>query len=182
MPHWADVFGNTVTAAEVVAAAQREGVPLAQYLQMAYAELGAENPDGGWDAGCEPDFDALARQVLQEAQHPVLLGDSANDSLDAPATITLTTAHAASSYGKPVLLLDGVAYGPGDMTPYGVTAAELVDAIAGEFCMRPSWAGASDYIAALRAIASVATGTLDPAAQLANIIDFADRVLREHGL
>lgn len=42
-------------------------------------------------------------------------------------SITLTTAHAASSYGRPVLLIDGVAYGPADLVPpAGVPAAELV--------------------------------------------------------
>lgn len=46
-----------------------------------------------------------------------------NEDLD---TLTLTTAHAASSYGRPVLVIDGEAYGPADLTPAGVTAAELV--------------------------------------------------------
>lgn len=41
-------------------------------------------------------------------------------------TVTLTTAHAASSYGRPVLVIDGEAYGPADMTPAGVTGSELV--------------------------------------------------------
>jgi hypothetical protein len=40
-------------------------------------------------------------------------------------TLTLTTAHAASSYGAPVLVIEGEAYGPADMTPAGVTGAEL---------------------------------------------------------
>lgn len=43
-------------------------------------------------------------------------------------TITLTTVHAASNYGKPVLVIDGMAYGPADMTPAGITAAELARA------------------------------------------------------
>lgn len=41
-------------------------------------------------------------------------------------SITLTVAHAASSYGRPVLVIDGQAYGPADMTPAGLTGAELV--------------------------------------------------------
>lgn len=48
-------------------------------------------------------------------------------------TLTLTTAHAASSYGVPVLVIDGQAYGPGDMTPAGVTAAELLRQFYGRF-------------------------------------------------
>ena len=38
-------------------------------------------------------------------------------------TLTLSTKHAASSYGVPVLLLRGAAYGPADKTPAGVTGA-----------------------------------------------------------
>jgi len=52
-------------------------------------------------------------------------------------TLTLTTAHAASSYSVPVLILDGQAYGPADMTPAGVTGAELVNAWAARFCGGP---------------------------------------------
>lgn len=48
-------------------------------------------------------------------------------------TITLTTAHAASSYGRPVLVIDGEAYGPADMTPAGVIGAELVGQWAASF-------------------------------------------------
>jgi hypothetical protein len=48
-------------------------------------------------------------------------------------TLALTTAHAASSYGRPVLVLEGEAYGPADMTPAGVTGAELVTAWAARF-------------------------------------------------
>ena len=32
-------------------------------------------------------------------------------------SMVLTTEHAASSYGQPVLVVDGVAYGPGDSVP-----------------------------------------------------------------
>lgn len=48
-------------------------------------------------------------------------------------TLTLTTAHAASSYGRPVLVIEGEAYGPADLTPAGVTGAELVNAWAARF-------------------------------------------------
>lgn len=40
--------------------------------------------------------------------------------------ITLTTDHPAASYGLPVLVVDGEAYGPGDTLPSGDTAAALV--------------------------------------------------------
>jgi hypothetical protein len=42
------------------------------------------------------------------------------------STYTLTTDHAASSYGLPVLVCDGEAYGPGDILPSGESAAEWV--------------------------------------------------------
>jgi hypothetical protein len=41
-------------------------------------------------------------------------------------TLTLTTDHAASSYGRPVAVIDGEAYGPADQLPNGQTAAEVV--------------------------------------------------------
>lgn len=37
---------------------------------------------------------------------------------------TLSTDHVASSYGRPVLVIDGTAYGPGDVLPSGQLAAE----------------------------------------------------------
>ena len=49
------------------------------------------------------------------------------------ATLTLSTADSASSYGVPVLVIDGAAYGPSDMTPAGVTAADLLRAWAERF-------------------------------------------------
>ncbi len=48
-------------------------------------------------------------------------------------TLTLTTNHAASSYGQPVLLLDGEAFGPADITPAGMTGGELVTTWAARF-------------------------------------------------
>ena len=38
-------------------------MPLADWLAAQYAELGRQNPHGGWDAENAPDFDALARQI-----------------------------------------------------------------------------------------------------------------------
>jgi hypothetical protein len=49
--------------------------------------------------------------------------------MEAAATepvVELTTEHSASSYGVPVLVLDGLAYGPGDVLPSGEQAASLV--------------------------------------------------------
>lgn len=43
----------------------------------------------------------------------------------------LTTAHATSSYGMPVLVLDGMAYGPGDTLDGFPAGAVLVTTIAG---------------------------------------------------
>ena len=48
-------------------------------------------------------------------------------------SITLTVAHAASSYGRPVLVIDGEAYGPADMTPAGQPAAHIVTDWAARF-------------------------------------------------
>jgi hypothetical protein len=38
--------------------------------------------------------------------------------------VVLTTDHAASSYGQPVLVWDGVAYGPDDVIDYGDVAQD----------------------------------------------------------
>lgn len=43
-----------------------------------------------------------------------------------PSTYTLTTDHPASSYGLPVLVVDGEAYGPSDILPSGESAAAWV--------------------------------------------------------
>lgn len=42
------------------------------------------------------------------------------------AVAHLTTTHAASSYGQPVLTVAGQAYGPADALPSGITAGEFV--------------------------------------------------------
>ncbi len=48
-------------------------------------------------------------------------------------TLTLTTAHAASSYKQPVLLIDGQPFGPADLTPDGTPAAIAVTDLAAAF-------------------------------------------------
>lgn len=99
----------------------------------------------GWDMG----------RILDDLKHnhgstPGGWGDVANDAAalleelglgpTAPAAaveidaLTLSTAHSASSYGIPVLVIDGEVYGPGDMTPAGMTGAELVQAWTARFC------------------------------------------------
>lgn len=51
--------------------------------------------------------------------------------LDVPGhAAALTTEHAASSYGVPVLVVDGVAYGPGDWVPIGDRAGMRAAALA----------------------------------------------------
>jgi len=47
--------------------------------------------------------------------------------------LTLTTEHASSSYGRPVLVVDGQAYGPGDRLPDGRIAGDLVQDWADRF-------------------------------------------------
>jgi hypothetical protein len=48
--------------------------------------------------------------------------------------LLLTTEHAASSYGVPVAVIDGQAYGPADVVPEtDRTAAELVRELAQRF-------------------------------------------------
>lgn len=44
----------------------------------------------------------------------------------AEGAAVLTTEHAASSYGVPVLVVGGEAYGPGDALPSGFPAGDLV--------------------------------------------------------
>jgi hypothetical protein len=41
-------------------------------------------------------------------------------------TLTLTTAHAASSYGVPVAVIDGEAYEPADVTPNGQPVTSIL--------------------------------------------------------
>jgi hypothetical protein len=48
-------------------------------------------------------------------------------------TVTLTTAHAASSYGRPVAVIDGEAYGPADVTPDGAPVGAVVRTLARDF-------------------------------------------------
>jgi len=64
--HWSQVFGNLVTAQEIVDAAAEAGQTIADYLREQYRELGEENPDAGYDQETAPDFDALADQIERE--------------------------------------------------------------------------------------------------------------------
>lgn len=66
MIHWSDVFGNLVTAQEIVDAAHEAGLSLANYLRQAYYEIGRESPRAGYDAEHAPDFEALAAQIERE--------------------------------------------------------------------------------------------------------------------
>jgi hypothetical protein len=107
---WAIYMGADVTPAEWAA----PGWDMARIL----GELRAY---GGTD-------DELTGPEMMEAANVIAAG---LEELGLPLTytldtLTLTTNHAASSCGRPVLVIDGEAYGPADMTPVGVTAAELV--------------------------------------------------------
>lgn len=42
-----------------------------------------------------------------------VVGFESEEGID-PASVTLTTEHSASSYGRPVMIMDGNVYGPGD--------------------------------------------------------------------
>lgn len=63
MRHWKDVLRSDLTAPDLVQAARACGLSLAAYMDQVYRQMDAENP-------CDdpaPDFEALARQVEQEA-------------------------------------------------------------------------------------------------------------------
>jgi hypothetical protein len=68
--------------------------------------------------------------------------------------LTLTTAHSSSSYGAPVLVIEGEAYGPADMTPAGVIGAELALTWAARFT-GPRY---GDYAAVLSQLAQLEAG------------------------
>lgn len=72
-----------------------------------------------------------------------------------PDSLTLTTAHAASSYGVPVLVIDGEVYGPGDMTPAGVTGAELVTTWARRFANLGKAEKAADLLLNFRTVTAL---------------------------
>jgi len=69
-----------------------------------------------------------------------VLGCEARDLLIYSPRIALTTAHAASSYGIPVALIEGQAYGPGDLLHHpsepvagcGIPVRDLVEAWASD--------------------------------------------------
>ena len=70
-----------------------------------------------------------------------------------PETLTLTTAHSASSYGRPVLVIDGDAYGPGDFFE-GTQAADLVRQWAARFEEPPDSQLLTDWRAAGERVAT----------------------------
>ena len=77
--------------------------------------------------------DAVA-DLLTELAAPVI-PETQTESVTID-TLTLTTNHSASNYGAPVLLIDGEVYGPADMTPVGITGAELVQAFVARFVVQ----------------------------------------------
>lgn len=132
---WEDVLGRDVGAVEAMASywAARGGglLRLPDWLTLQCLELYGE-------AACDGvNWDAMARQLERDAAGDVAwaVEHDHGDALDLADSIMLTTSHASSSYGRPVLLIggDGTAYGPGDMTPAGVTGAELVNTWARRF-------------------------------------------------
>ena len=61
----------------------------------------------------------------------------------------LTTDHPASSYGQPVLIVDGNAYGPADYVPGGpanTTAHDVVDFFYADFVDRGQGALADKFL------------------------------------
>jgi len=65
--HWSEVYGRDISANDIVSEAKRKGISVEALLRQWYHELGEENPNGGWDEANQPDFAALARQIVTEA-------------------------------------------------------------------------------------------------------------------
>jgi hypothetical protein len=74
--------------------------------------------------------DRLTPDELAEVANGIAAGLEERGYPMTPATdfdtVTLTTAHAASSYGRPVLVIDGEAYGPEDALPDGTSAGDVL--------------------------------------------------------
>lgn len=66
MKHWSEIFGNMVTAREIVEVAWDQDMTIEDYLRNTYAELNAENPEGIWKPERAPQFNVLANQIMQE--------------------------------------------------------------------------------------------------------------------
>ncbi len=64
---WTAVFGNFVTARDVIDGALRHNLDLTEELRRQYRELAEENPNGDWDDESDVDFRALAQQIIREA-------------------------------------------------------------------------------------------------------------------
>jgi hypothetical protein len=112
-----------------------------------YRRMMAESPDTTVDVSlaaaavyasrygvCEAEdrHSAAYRQIYHDlkARHGEVLTAAevleAMGAVQGEPEVLLTTDHAASSYGVPVLLIDGQAYGPGDILPSGDLAAAYV--------------------------------------------------------
>lgn len=74
---------------------------------------------------------------------------NATITLPAGSTITLTTDHASSSYGRPVLLLDDATYGPGDTVDIDrhFPALDAIDSFFTTPMSRPASNKAADVVA-----------------------------------
>lgn len=105
------------------------------------------------------------------------------DSQWQPETLTLTTAHSASSYGVPVLVIDGEPYGPADLVPGGIIAADLVDQWAARFSA-PNGAPslAAELVDALKAIYKLTGFTFSPDRRSVAVADLAGRALERAGI
>ena len=66
--HWHEVLGNEITATDIVAMAQVEGVTVREMIETTVYELAADNPDGEWEDITRDDLDEMAIQIEQEAQ------------------------------------------------------------------------------------------------------------------
>lgn len=113
---WTRYMGRDVTPAEYTADGWSAGGIMADLR-----ELWAQHPTDPMTGDEIDSVTNLLAAGLEERGYPM------RPAVDVE-TITLTTAHAASSYGRPVLILEGEAYGPADMTPAGMSAAELAAA------------------------------------------------------
>lgn len=91
--------------------------------------------------------------------------------------ITLTTAHSLSSYGRPVLVVDGEAYGPADLVGDKV-AADLVHGWAARFCGEHGMTGLETRLGNLTAaLQAVYVMTTDANMTAGRIGAFVARVL-----
>jgi len=62
---WTDIYGNYVSASEMLALARKAGLELEEFLEQEYRELAKDDPHGGYDV--DIDIKALAEQIYSEA-------------------------------------------------------------------------------------------------------------------